>query len=110
MMAFDPDVLRLYVAHGFRPSPEGVRLKCDPELEALTFDSGGGHTTWAALEEIETPVTVMAGSAEAGGPGSIARPVAERLPRATFVQRDEWNHFTPFIEPDVIAAEIRQVL
>ncbi len=34
MMAFDPDVLRLYVAHGFRPSPEGVRLKCDPEHEA----------------------------------------------------------------------------
>jgi pimeloyl-ACP methyl ester carboxylesterase len=110
MMAFEPDVLRLYVGHGFRPSPEGVRLKCDPEHEARTFDSGGGHETWDLLDRIETPVTVMAGSAETGAPGSIAGPVAERLPRATFVQRDDWNHFTHFIDPRAIAAELRRVL
>jgi pimeloyl-ACP methyl ester carboxylesterase len=110
MMAFDPDVVRLYVAHGFRPSPEGVRLKCDPEHEARTFDNGGNHATWAVLPDIRTPVTVMAGNADAGGPGMIAGPVAEQLPNARLVQRDDWNHFTPFVDPGAMAAEIRSVL
>lgn len=108
MAAFDPDVLRLYVAHGFRPSPEGVRLKCDPEHEARTFDTGGLHTTWSVLPEIQTPVVVMAGTAAEYGPGAIAAPVAEQLPHATYVHRDDWNHFTPFIEPAAIADQIRR--
>lgn len=108
MAAFDRDVLRLYVAHGFRPSPEGVRLKCDPEHEARTFDTGGQHTTWSTLPEIETPVVVMAGTAAESGPGAIAAPVAEQLPNATYVHREDWNHFTPFVEPAAIADQIRR--
>ena len=95
MMNFDPDVVRLYVAHGFRPAPEGVRLKCDPETEAGTFDMGGHHDTWEVLPEIETRVVVLAGNVEEFGPAAIAEPVAERLPNATYIQRDEWNHFAP---------------
>ncbi len=110
MNAFDPDVLRLYVGHGFRPSPEGVRLKCDPEHEARTFDAGGSHATWAALPEIEVPVVVMAGNADQGGPGMIAGPVAEQLPNSSFVQRDDWNHFTPFIDPAAMADTIRRAV
>ncbi|MGB0113194.1 MAG: alpha/beta hydrolase [Ilumatobacteraceae bacterium] len=110
MMAFDPDVLRLYVAHGFRPAPEGVRLKCDPETEAGTFDMGGGHDTWTVLPEIATKVVVAAGATEDFGPGSIAAGIAERLPNAAYVQRDDWNHFTPFIDPAAMAALIRDVL
>jgi pimeloyl-ACP methyl ester carboxylesterase len=109
-MSFCPDVVRLYVAHGFRPSPEGVRLKCDPEHEARTFDMGGSHGTFAALGEIATPVTVMAGNADAGGPGTIAGPVADALPNATLVQREDWDHFTPFVDPSAMAAAIRDVL
>lgn len=110
MMAFDPDVLRLYVGHGFRPAPEGVRLKCDPETEAGTFDTGGSHETWAALPEIETPVVVMAGDVSEYGPASVAVEIAARLPNATYVQRDDWNHFTPFIDPPAMAAQIRSAL
>lgn len=104
MMAFDPDVLRLYVGHGFRPSPEGVRLKCDPEHEARTFDTGGAHTTWSVLPEIDTHVVVLAGRVDEFGPAAIAGPVAEQLPHATYVQRDDWNHFTPFIDPAAMAS------
>ncbi len=107
MMAFDPDVLRLYVGHGFGPSPEGVRLKCEPEHEARTFDTGGLHTTWAELPEIETRVIVVAGKVDEAGPAAIARGVADRLPNATYVEHDEWNHFTPFIEPTAMADLIR---
>jgi len=107
MMAFDPDVLRLYVAHGFRPTPEGVRLKCDPEHEARTFDTGGTHTTWAELPEIETKVVVVAGKVDEFGPAAIAREIAEALPNATYIEHDEWNHFTPFIDPAAMAGLIR---
>jgi pimeloyl-ACP methyl ester carboxylesterase len=107
MMAFDPDVLRLYVAHGFRTAPEGVRLKCDPEHEARTFDTGGTHTTWSDLADIDTRVVVVAGHVDEFGPAAIAKEIAAALPNATYVEHDEWNHFTPFIEPAAMAALIR---
>ncbi len=103
MMAFDSDVLRLYVAHGFRPSPEGVRLKCDPEHEARTFDSGASHHTWDLLPEIETRVIVVGGAVDGTGPAALAEPIATRLPNATFVSWADSNHFGPFIEPDRVA-------
>ena len=106
MMAFDPDVLRLYVGHGFRPSPEGVRLKCDPEHEARTFDMGGAHSTWAVLPEIQTPVIVLGGPDEYG-PAAVAEHITNRLPNASYVVRDEWNHFTPFIDPAAMAGLVR---
>jgi pimeloyl-ACP methyl ester carboxylesterase len=107
MMAFDPDVLRLYVAHGFRPAPEGVRLKCDPEHEARTFDTGGAHATWAVLPEIETRVVVVAGKVDEFGPAAIAEDIAERLPNAAYLERDEWNHFAPFVDPAGMAGLVR---
>ena len=106
MMAFHPDVLRLYVAHGFRPSPEGVRLKCDPEHEARTFDTGGDHSTWHLLPEIETPVVVLVGR-EQYGPGAVAEQVADRLVNSTFIQRDDWDHFTPLVDPAAMADIVR---
>ena len=107
MMAFDPDVLRLYVAHGFRPAPEGIRLKCDPEHEARTFDTGGTHTTWADLPEIDTRVVVVAGKVDEFGPAAIAKDIAEVLPNATYVENDAWNHFAPFIDPAAMAQLVR---
>jgi len=99
MMNFDADVLRLYVAHGFRTSPEGVRLKCDPEHEARTFEQGGLHRTWALLPEITNRVIVVTGVVDGSGPASIAQGIAERLPNSTFVSRPEFDHFGPFVEP-----------
>ncbi len=114
MQAFDPDVLRLYVAHGFRPAPEGVRLKCDPEHEARTFEMGGSYGMWERLPEIGTRVVVAAGpvdpnAADAGGPAAVAPQIAERLPNATFVARPDWNHFTPFVDPAAMAALVADV-
>ncbi|MGI9646345.1 MAG: alpha/beta fold hydrolase [Ilumatobacteraceae bacterium] len=102
LQQFDPDVLRLYVAHGFRPAPEGVRLKCDPEHEARTFEQGAVHTTWDLLPEIGTRVVVI-GSGDGDGPALIAPLIAERLPNATFVELPEATHFAPFVDPAGIA-------
>jgi pimeloyl-ACP methyl ester carboxylesterase len=97
-MFVDRDVLRLYVAHGFRPAPEGVRLKCDPEHEALTFEGGAQHRTWDVLGEIETRVVVI-GSGDEGGPGRVAEPIAEQLPNSLFIKQPDANHFGPFVDP-----------
>ena len=102
MNAFDPDVLRLYVAHGFGPAPEGVRLKCDPEHEARTFENGSTHRTFEILHEIETPVVVIA-SGDGEGPAAVAPLVAERLPNSRFVELPEADHFAPFVEPSSTA-------
>ncbi len=110
MDAFDPDVVRLYVAHGFRPAPEGVRLKCDPEHEARTFDTGGGHTTWAHLPEVGTRVVVAAGEVDEFGPAAIAREISEELPNAAYIERSEWDHFAPFVDPAGMASLIRDAV
>lgn len=98
MSFFEPDVVRLYVGHGMQPAPEGVRLKCDPEHEARTFETGGTHTTWDLLPEIPTRVVVVAGG-DTMGPAEVAPGVAERLPNSLFVEQPDSNHFGPFIDP-----------
>jgi hypothetical protein len=98
MQWFDPDVLRLYVGHGFRPAPEGVRLTCSPEHEARTFETGAAHDTWDFLPEIETRVVVIA-SGDDMGPAQVAPGIAERLPDSLLIEQPDANHFGPFIDP-----------
>lgn len=103
MQAFEPEVLDAYVRYGFRPDPEGVRLKCDPEHEARTFEHGGLHDTWDHLPEIETPVLVIAGVIEDYGPAAGAGPIVERLPNARLLHRPDLDHFGPMTHPRLIA-------
>lgn len=100
MNAFDPDVLRLYVAHGFGPSPEGVRLKCEPEHEARTFEQGARHRTWDLLPDIKPHVVVVAGVVDGPGPASIAQPIAQELPNSTYIEIPTSNHLGPFTNPE----------
>ncbi len=110
MNAFDPEVVRLYVAHGFRSAPEGVRLKCDPEHEARTFENGGRHRTWDVLPEVTTRVVVATGIVEESGPSAIARPIAERLPNSIYVEIPTLNHFGPFVDPGRMASLIAEAV
>jgi len=106
MASFDPDVLRLYVTHGFRPAPEGVRLACDPEHEARTFESSRtSHDTWERLPEIDTRVIVVA-SGDEGGPALFAPHIAERLANAKLVELPDTDHFWPYVDPAGTAALI----
>ncbi len=98
MQLFAPDIVRLYVGHGFRPAPEGVRLKCDPEHEARTFETGATHTAWDLLPEIADRVVVVAGGDQMG-PAEVAPQIAERLPNSLYLEQPDSNHFGPFIDP-----------
>lgn len=102
--SFTPAALDAYVRYGFRPGDDGeVHLKCRPEIEAATFDTGGGHRTWDHLGEISTPVLVISGRPEEMQPSMIARPVAEMLPNGRYLERTDLDHFGPMTHPDLVA-------
>ena len=110
MSAFDPEVVRLYVAHGFRSAPEGIRLKCDREHEARTFENGGRHRTWDLLPDISTRVVVATGIVEDSGPSAVARQIADRLPNSIYVEIPTLDHFGPFVDPAQMAALIAEAV
>jgi len=112
--AFDPEALDAYVRYGFGPDPDsdGVRLKCDPEHEARTFEEGAWHDTWARLPDITVPTLVVAGALDANPPAMIAEDVAARLPHGRYLPMPDVDHFGPFTRPrrvaDLIATTIAE--
>jgi pimeloyl-ACP methyl ester carboxylesterase len=109
--SFDPGVLRDYVEFGFEDTPEGgVLLRCRPEFEAAVFRSAHETDLWARLPEVTLATTVLAGVVEEHQPSSFARAVAERMPSASFVQTDDFDHFGPFTVPGVFATYVERLL
>lgn len=101
---FTRPALEAYVRHGFVAGEDGqVHLKCRPETEAATFDTGGTHRTWDHLGEISTPVLVICGRPAEMQPSSIAARVAEQLPAGRYLQLDDLDHFGPMTDPALIA-------
>jgi pimeloyl-ACP methyl ester carboxylesterase len=105
---FDPDALRAYVEHGFIDTADGrVRLACDPEHEARTYEAGRLHATFERLGHITCPVLVMAGSPDGNPPAAIALEVAEAIPRARLAVLDHLGHFGPMQDPAGVAEAMR---
>jgi pimeloyl-ACP methyl ester carboxylesterase len=103
----DPAALDLYVAEGFRETPEGtVRLKCEPATEALTFMGSIGHDIYGRLDEVRCPVLVMAAPPEEGTPAAFAEDVARSLPHGELHRFDHLGHFGPLEDPKAVAAVI----
>lgn len=104
LSAFSPDALDAYVRYGFAEQPDGtVQLKCRPETEASTFETGGNHHTWALLAEITIPVLVVAGRPQETQPSRVAADIAGALPNGSYLQLDHLDHFGPMTAPDEIA-------
>lgn len=111
MSAFHPRAREAYVRHGFKPTADGtIELKCLPEHEARTYETGGSHTTWGDLERVTVPTWVIAGAVAPFQPSAIAGRIAETVPGATYVQYDEMGHFGPLEKPSVIAALVESTL
>jgi pimeloyl-ACP methyl ester carboxylesterase len=107
MAAFDPEVRHLYVAHGFRPDPDGgVRLKCRPRDEARVYEMGAHHPAWGLLPAVTGPVTVVRGTTDGFGPAAMSEPVADRLPHGRLEAHDDLDHFGPMTAPAAIADSI----
>lgn len=111
MATFHPQAREAYVRHGFAQQPDGtVVLKCNPEHEARTYETGGTHGTWDALGDITVPTWVLAGAPAPFQPSAIAASVAERVPGSTYVQFDHMGHFGPLEHPNTIAAMVETTL
>lgn len=101
---FTPEALEAYVRYGFAPGEDGqIHLKCRPETEAATFDTGGSHRTWDVLPDIETPTLVIAGSVSPMQPSAVAGSIAERLPHAAYLELPQFDHFAPMTHPREVA-------
>ena len=104
-----PEVLRLYVEHGFRRlvdgdgRPAGVALRCSPDIEAGIFTTSRDNGVWELLPHITTPVTVVTGFIDEQQPSGRCEAIAARLPDARYVFLPHHSHLGPFSHPDELA-------
>jgi pimeloyl-ACP methyl ester carboxylesterase len=60
-----PEALDAYLAWGVHDDPTGVRLACDPEVEATIFEISatphGALAAWDHLSNLSCPATIVAG-------------------------------------------------
>ena len=111
MAAFNAVAREAYVRHGFKPTADGdIELKCLPEHEARTYETGGISGAWDSLPAITTPVWVLSGAIAPFQPSTFAITVAERIPGSTYVRWDEVGHFGPLEKPDLISQYVTAVL
>lgn len=110
LASFHPRAREAYVRHGFRPTADGVELKCLPEHEARTYETGGTSGAWDDLPDIAVATWVLSGAPTPYQPSSFAFAVAERIPGSTYVQYDEMGHFGPLEHPDTIAEMVERTL
>jgi pimeloyl-ACP methyl ester carboxylesterase len=99
MSTFDPAVREAYVGHGFTPCDGGITLKCAPEHEARTYETGATSGAWGTLPSLAVPTWIMSGAVAPHQPSSFAHLVAENIPGAVFVRWDEMGHFGPLEHP-----------
>ncbi|MEY2475780.1 MAG: hypothetical protein QOG87_1095 [Actinomycetota bacterium] len=109
--ALDAAALRAYVEHGFAEQPDGsVRLKCEPESEARTYEMGMRHDAFDGLPKVECPVTVVCGEVTDAFPEPVITMVAARLPKGRPEVLAGLGHFGPLQDPSAVAASIEAAL
>jgi pimeloyl-ACP methyl ester carboxylesterase len=107
MNAFTAGSLQAYVHFGLAPGADGqVHLKCTPEHEARTYETGGAHGTFARLGDLRVPARYVSGRVEAGAPSAVTELLARRTPGADYRRIDHVGHFGPMEDPAAIAAEV----
>jgi pimeloyl-ACP methyl ester carboxylesterase len=110
MSAFHPDAREQYVRHGFKKTDNGVELKCLPEHEAVTYETGGTSGAWEQLGNIQTRTWVISGALAPFQPSSFAEAVSQQMTSSTFIRWDEVGHFGPLERPDLIVSYVASVL
>jgi pimeloyl-ACP methyl ester carboxylesterase len=111
MASFNAEAREAYVRHGFKPTVDGdIELKCLPEHEARTYETGGTSGAWDSLPDLATPVWVLSGALAPFQPSTFAITVAERIPASTYVRWDEVGHFGPLEKPELIVQYVTSVI
>ena len=101
-----PEVLRLYVDHGFADLGDGsVTLKCAPGDESEVYAHGLSHGAFAALGTVRCPTTIAVGRVDVP-PSVFAAPVAAALADGRLQSFGDLGHFGPLEDPARMAAAI----
>jgi pimeloyl-ACP methyl ester carboxylesterase len=107
MNAFTPAALEAYVRFGLAAADDGqVHLKCTPEHEARTYETGGAHDTFERLGDLRVRARYLSGRVEARQPSAVTELLARRTPGADYQRMDHVGHFGPMEDPAAIAAEV----
>ncbi|MFN8534312.1 MAG: alpha/beta hydrolase [Dehalococcoidia bacterium] len=102
--AWQPEVVGLYVEHGFRDRPDGtIELKCPGWVEAQGYEVTPSTDPWPLMPAVDSPVLlVRAGQSRLFTP-TIADDLAAMLPAARLVTVPGRSHALPMEDPVLIA-------
>ena len=115
MNVFKNESLRAYVEYGFndientKTKQRSVVLKCLPEHEARTYETGAAHQTWDQLHLLQVPTWVVAGAVAPNQPSAWSELIANEIQNAKFIQWSDVGHFGPMQQPDRLASLIGEV-
>jgi pimeloyl-ACP methyl ester carboxylesterase len=109
--ALSPSALSAYVEHGFEDVPGGgVRLKCSPEHEALTYEMATAHDCFGHLASVRCQVTLARGGRSEAFTRDREAAIADRLPRVRCEEHASLGHLGPLEDPGAVAGSIRRAL
>ena len=115
MNVFAEKSLRAYVDYGFNDAQIAetnehcVVLKCNPEHEARTYETGASHQTWEQLHLLQVPTWIVAGVVAPMQPSSWSELIANEIPNSEFIQWSDLGHFGPMQQPNRLAELVREV-
>ena len=115
MNVFKNESLRAYVEYGFndientKTKQRSVVLKCLPEHEARTYETGAAHQTWDQLHLLQVPTWVVTGAVAPNQPSAWSELIAKEIQNAKFIQWSDVGHFGPMQQPDRLASLIGEV-
>ncbi|MCX6535897.1 MAG: alpha/beta hydrolase [Actinobacteria bacterium] len=115
MNVFNEKSLRAYVDYGFRDSQIAetnencVVLKCHPEHEARTYETGASHETWERLHLLQVPTWIVAGAVAPNQPSAWSELIAKEIRNSKFIQWSDVGHFGPMQQPHRLADLVREV-
>ena len=103
---FDPRCFEDYLASALEPDPGGgVVLTYPKAWEARIFELTPDDP-WPRLEELDLPVTVLAGATSDTFLPGAARRIRRTLPHARVEVVPDTSHFLPFERPEEVARRI----
>jgi len=85
-------------------------LRCRPEHEAEVFRGGSDHGAYDRLDEIRTPVLLVAGDHSETHDREFMDHLRSRMPDASVTIVPDTGHFLPMERPGVVADLVTEFL
>ncbi|GIW08924.1 MAG: alpha/beta hydrolase [Dehalococcoidia bacterium] len=101
---WQPEVLALYVEHGFRDLPDGgIEIKCPGWVEAQGYEASPTANPWPHLATVDCPVLLVRAETSRLFSEAIVADLLATLPDARAVTVPERSHALPMEDPLLVA-------